>query len=88
MIRHGSHPRKEIVRYAKQIEPDLLVMGAHGHGGVKDLIYYGDHLRVVMQVCGRDDFIVKLPNDGAARQLRIGDSVNVGWMADACRALQ
>lgn len=58
------------------------------HGGVKDLIYYGDHLRVVMQVCGRNDFIVKLPNDGAARQLRIGDSVDVGWMADACRALQ
>ena len=55
---------------------------------LKDLIYYGDHLRVVMQVCGRDDFIVKLPNDGAARQLRIGDSVNVGWMAAACRALQ
>ncbi|MGT2475356.1 ABC transporter ATP-binding protein [Paraburkholderia terrae] len=57
-------------------------------GGVKDLIYYGDHLRVVMQVCGRNDFIVKLPNDGAARQLRIGDSVHVGWMAEACRALQ
>lgn len=57
-------------------------------GGVKDLIYYGDHLRVVMQVCGQNDFIVKLPNDGAARQLRVGDSVHIGWMAEACRALQ
>jgi putative spermidine/putrescine transport system ATP-binding protein len=57
------------------------------NAGVKDLIYYGDHLRIVMQVCGRNDFIVKLPNDGAARNLRIGDSVEVGWMADACRAL-
>ncbi|RDV00252.1 ABC transporter ATP-binding protein [Trinickia dinghuensis] len=77
------------------LRPERIVVGEAAracdnvfNGGVKDLIYYGDHLRVVMQVCGRNDFIVKLPNDGAARQLRIGDSVNVGWMADACRALQ
>ena len=38
-IRHGSNPRKEIVRYAREIKPDLLVMGAHGHGGIKDLIF-------------------------------------------------
>jgi manganese transport protein len=38
-IRHGSNPRKEIVRYAREIAPDLLVMGAHGHGGIKDLIF-------------------------------------------------
>jgi manganese transport protein len=38
-IRHGSNPRKEIVRYAREIAPDLLVMGAHGHGGFKDLIF-------------------------------------------------
>lgn len=77
------------------LRPERIVVGEAARacdnvfdGGVKDLIYYGDHLRVVIQVCGRNDFIVKLPNDGAARQLRIGDSVNVGWMADACRALQ
>ncbi len=38
-IRHGSNPRKEIVRYAGEIHPDLLVMGAHGHVGIKDLIF-------------------------------------------------
>ena len=38
-IRHGANPRKEIVNYAREIEPDLLVMGAHGHGGLKDLIF-------------------------------------------------
>ncbi|MDP9171800.1 MAG: Nramp family divalent metal transporter [Acidobacteriota bacterium] len=38
-IRHGSKPRAEIVRYAREIQPDLLVMGAHGHGGIKDLIF-------------------------------------------------
>ena len=38
-IRHSPNPRKEIVRYAREIQPDLLVMGAHGHGGIKDLIF-------------------------------------------------
>ncbi|HTA42331.1 MAG TPA: Nramp family divalent metal transporter [Bryobacteraceae bacterium] len=38
-MRHSMNPRKEIVNYAREIEPDLLVMGAHGHGGIKDLIF-------------------------------------------------
>lgn len=38
-IRHGLNPRKEIVNYAREIRPDLLVMGAHGHGSIKDLIF-------------------------------------------------
>ncbi len=38
-IRHSSNPRREIVRYAREVQPDLLVMGAHGHGGIKDLIF-------------------------------------------------
>ncbi|EEE05564.1 ABC transporter ATP-binding protein [Burkholderia multivorans] len=76
------------------LRPERIAVGEQARGCdnvfdacVKDLIYYGDHLRIVMQVCGRNDFIVKLPNDGAARNLRVGDSVAIGWMADACRAL-
>jgi manganese transport protein len=38
-ICHSSSPRKEIVRYAREISPDLVIMGAHGHGGLKDLIF-------------------------------------------------
>jgi len=38
-IRHGLNPRREIVNYAREIHPDLLVMGAHGHGSIKDLIF-------------------------------------------------
>ena len=30
---------KEIVRIVKDIEADMLVMGAHGHTALKDLIY-------------------------------------------------
>lgn len=37
-IVHSSDPRREIVRYAAEIQPDLVVMGAHGHRRLKDLI--------------------------------------------------
>jgi manganese transport protein len=38
-ICHSPSPSKEIVRYAHEIQPDLVIMGAHGHGGLKDLIF-------------------------------------------------
>jgi manganese transport protein len=38
-ISHSPSPRREIIRYAREIHPDLLIMGAHGHGGLKDLIF-------------------------------------------------
>ncbi|MSV30390.1 MAG: iron/manganese transporter [Bryobacterales bacterium] len=38
-ICYSTDPRKEIVRYARQIQPDLLIMGAHGHRRMKDLIF-------------------------------------------------
>jgi len=38
-ISHSPSPNKEIVRHAHEIHPDLIIMGAHGHGGLKDLIF-------------------------------------------------
>ncbi|HTT61925.1 MAG TPA: Nramp family divalent metal transporter [Bryobacteraceae bacterium] len=38
-VSHSASPRREIVRYARQVHPDLVIMGAHGHGGLKDLIF-------------------------------------------------
>ena len=38
-IVHGRSPRAEIIRAAKALQPDLVVMGAHGHTGLKDLIF-------------------------------------------------
>ncbi|HXB73283.1 MAG TPA: Nramp family divalent metal transporter [Candidatus Acidoferrales bacterium] len=39
VITHSLSPKREIVRYAHEIRPDLVIMGAHGHGGFKDLIF-------------------------------------------------
>ena len=36
---YSPDPRREIVRYAREVQPDLVIMGAHGHGGLKDLIF-------------------------------------------------
>jgi manganese transport protein len=38
-IFHSSSPTKVIVAYARKMVPDLVIMGAHGHGGIKDLIF-------------------------------------------------
>ena len=38
-VSHSINPRREIVRYAREVHPDLLVMGAHGHRRLKDLIF-------------------------------------------------
>jgi manganese transport protein len=38
-VAHSSEPAREIVRCARQLRPDLIVMGAHGHKGLKDLIF-------------------------------------------------
>ena len=34
-----KNPSKEIVRLVKESDADMLVVGAHGHRGIKDLIY-------------------------------------------------
>ena len=38
-IVHAPRPGSEIVRYASEIQPDLIIMGAHGHRRLKDLIF-------------------------------------------------
>ena len=38
-ISHSSSPKREIVRFARQMRPGSVIMGAHGHGGLKDLIF-------------------------------------------------
>jgi len=32
-------PRKEIPKIIEKIEADMIVMGSHGHRGIKDLIF-------------------------------------------------
>ncbi|WP_416897866.1 MAG: ABC transporter ATP-binding protein [Minwuia sp.] len=56
-------------------------------GKVEELIYLGDHIRTRMTVCGRDDFVVKIPNSTERAGLEPGNQVALGWRTKDCRAL-
>ena len=56
-------------------------------GRVEELIYLGDHIRARLTVCGIDDFVVKIPNTDRRLSLSKGMTVELGWAADDCRAL-
>jgi len=57
------------------------------NGTIKEVIYHGDHLRVVMDVAGNDEFIVKVRNRGDQRSLEPGQQHALGWAASDCKAL-
>lgn len=38
-VLHGKDPKTIIIRQARALAPDLIVMGAHGHRGVMDLVF-------------------------------------------------
>ncbi|PPR59500.1 MAG: Spermidine/putrescine import ATP-binding protein PotA [Alphaproteobacteria bacterium MarineAlpha4_Bin2] len=56
-------------------------------GKVEELIYLGDHIRTRLSVCGRDDFIVKVPNASKPSGLTPGLEIPLGWRTNDCRAL-
>lgn len=56
-------------------------------GTAEELIYLGDHIRTRFAVCGHDNFIVKIPNSAVHRHPKKGDTVNIGWNVEDCRAL-
>ena len=55
-------------------------------GKILELIYLGDHIRARLNVCGNDEFIVKVPNEGNFSH-KEGDLLNLSWNPDDVRAL-
>ena len=39
IVRHSGDPSQAIVSVAREVQPDLIVMGAHGHRGLKDVVF-------------------------------------------------
>lgn len=56
-------------------------------GRVAEFVYLGDHVRVRLEVCGRDDFFVKQPIAELDPTLSVGDVVPLGWQVEHVRAL-
>ena len=38
-VAHSRDPKAEIIRFARWLKPDLLIMGAHGHKGIQDIVF-------------------------------------------------
>ncbi len=58
---YKQDPKSVIVNLAKEISPDLLVMGAHGHKGLKDIVF-GATINEVRHALGVPVLIVRRPN--------------------------
>ncbi|MDE3168009.1 MAG: Nramp family divalent metal transporter [Acidobacteriota bacterium] len=61
-ILHSASPTKAIVGYAREVRPDLVVMGAHGHGSIKDLIF-GTTIDPVRHALDIPILVVRHPRD-------------------------
>jgi putative spermidine/putrescine transport system ATP-binding protein len=69
-----------------RIDPDGGIDNAFD-AKVEELIYLGDHIRTRVNVCGNDEFIIKVPNSDMRTRLAAGETIRVGWSAQDCRAL-
>ena len=74
--------RPERIEFDPKESMDNVVQGT-----IKEVIYHGDHLRVVMDVAGNNEFIVKVRNRGDQRVLEPGQVHPLGWNAVDCKAL-
>lgn len=74
--------RPERVEFDPEQNMDNILKGT-----INEVIYLGDHLRVVMSVAGNEKFIVKVRNRGDQRTLEAGRIHNIGWSASDCKAL-
>ncbi|MDA0220072.1 MAG: ABC transporter ATP-binding protein [Proteobacteria bacterium] len=54
---------------------------------IEELIYMGDHTRVRVDVCGNNNFVIKVPRGASHVALDTGSKISVGWRSEDCRAL-
>jgi nucleotide-binding universal stress UspA family protein len=58
-----GHPVDQIVRLAKEMDVDIIVMGSRGKGGLAD-VTMGSTSRRVLRRCSKPVLVVQLPEDG------------------------
>jgi len=86
--RKGERTRVSI--RPERVETDASRLGPNAHtlrAEVLEFIYMGDTYRTRLRVAGRDDFVVKTRNAPDRVRLQPGQTINIGWMPQDCRAL-
>ena len=56
-------------------------------GKIEEIIYHGDHTRVRLSLLGNSDFILKVPNSSENLDIKLGNTINIGWNSQDARAL-
>ncbi len=76
--------RPERVEFNKErMQEGALTLKAE----VLEFIYMGDIFRTRLRVAGNDDFVIKTRNAPDQVRLTPGSQIEIGWMAEDCRAL-
>jgi len=71
-----------------EVDRNRLQEGAHPlRAEVLEFIYMGDSFRTRLRVAGNDNFIVKCRNAPDQVRLQPGRHIEIGWLAQDCRAL-
>ena len=74
----------------ERVEFDKTRLHADAHtlkAEVLEFIYMGDIFRTRLRVAGNEDFIIKSRNAPDQVRLEPGSEIEIGWLAEDCRAL-
>jgi len=70
------------------VEPEAGSCDNELTGLLRELIYHGDHHRLVVEIEGVGDIVVKVPNDShGERSFVAGRQYTIGWLSQDCHAL-
>ncbi|NIZ02424.1 ABC transporter ATP-binding protein [Thalassospira lucentensis] len=84
----GERTRVSIRPERVEYNRDRLHEDAHTlKAEVLEFIYMGDIFRTRLRVAGNDDFIIKTRNAPDQVRLNRGQQIEIGWLAEDCRAL-
>ena len=84
----GERTRVSIRPERVEYNRDRLHADAHTlKAEVLEFIYMGDIFRTRLRVAGNDEFIIKTRNAPDQVRLKPGQEIEIGWLAEDCRAL-
>lgn len=69
-----------------EINPQHLKLSNVFDAQVDEVVYLGDYMRVRLNACGRDNFIIKVPKGSDQITLSKGERLKIGWRTEDCRA--
>ncbi len=87
---HTVGERTKVSIRPERVEFDKKRLAKAAHtlkAEVLEFIYMGDIFRTRLRVAGRDDFVIKSRNAPDQTRLQPGQQIEIGWLAEDCRAL-